>query len=473
MLTDNQVVEILSGDDIQAKYAALDQLALSQSSSPTIVQALENASHDEDIGVVVRAIKALQAEAHHRMALEMGLFGPVSAEMLESTTPQPDQPQSGALPERQQASPGQLSATTTLPGRDHPPAAGPERSTAGQAGEMQALSGVLPPPANPFRRGLALLVDLLILTVLSVVIALLFDNLLQQLGFYSRLIGAFIFLAYFSLFNSSLLRGATPGKRLLRLRVVSGAGSSIGLPKSVLRSSVITLLALFIGWQLPGIPQSAFVIYYLISLVTTGTVVVIFYLAIFNRHSGQSLDDLLVRSRVVYTEGTGVESYPPTSRLNRIFALAILLVLPAIITGEKLLVQNQLQSSTSTGPFSQFEQVLNQDPRFYMASVSETSQPVSAQQVLNLVVVTLWPRRLLDAAGRQETAREAAGLLLEYAPAADYDGLQVRILGGYDLGLFEKSITWFCAPPGGCTVEHVRSTILRYINYTQSYQLGQ
>jgi uncharacterized RDD family membrane protein YckC len=461
MLSDTQILEILAGNDAQAKYSALEQLAHSESSSAAIVEALEKASHDEDMGVVVRAIKALQAPVHHRTALELGLFGQVDAESLADEARLASQPASEAAAKAQPARPGLTSN-----------AGSPQPAEAAQLERATAEAGLLQPPAGAIRRGLALAIDLLILAVITTLIGLLFSALLERIGFYSRLITAVIALLYFSVFNSTLCGGATPGKWLMRIRVVGYDGRYISLPRAILRSTFIVLVLLFYGWLFPGSTTST-VVMFIVSLFTYGTGFAVLYLAVFNRQSGQSIDDLLARTRVAYKRGSLIDAYPATPVRQRLVAIAILLFLPAVVLGTQWVIQNQLSSNASAQSLAPLYRALSRDPRFYMSGVYLMDQPVSGQQSIKLIVINLWPRSSLDDAGRQQLGRDAANLAQQYVPAAIYDGFQVRIVSGFDLGFYEKALVWLCAPPAKCSSQYVRNSFLRYLNFTQNYQLVQ
>ena len=52
------------------------------------------------------------------------------------------------------------------------------------------------------------------------------------------------FLSYFSILNSHLGKGQSLGKRLLKLRVVTGSGRPLSLPRTLLRYSLLFIPAL-------------------------------------------------------------------------------------------------------------------------------------------------------------------------------------------------------------------------------------
>lgn len=453
MFTDDQIVQILNGSDLPAKYRVLEQLLDSKTSSQAIIEALEKASHDEEMGVAVRAIKTLQSDVHHRKALELGYFGPTDL-VASDEGPPPVQQDFPGTPQVHQAQPGSAPAEIKA------------------TSESISRALLFAPAAGTFRRGAALLVDLLILTAISVAMGFLLSSPLERLGSYSRLVTAVIALVYFGLLNSSLASGGTPGKRLLRLRVVDTQGNPLAPWHSMFRSLLLVFLILVFEWQVPGISntrQAAIIL----NLVFFSICAAIIYLAVVNRNTGQSLDDLLAGTRVVKTTGSPVDSYPATSRQNVIGALVIIGILPAafwLVNQQQL--KNSLTSSTSQQLLPLY-QALNRDPRLEMAGLAEGYQQTPGQQLIKLLVITLWPRDYLDDTGRQKIAQEAAQLAQTDNSLVGYSGIQVQVIGGYDLGFFERSIIWFCAPPARCSAKIVRNSLLRILNFTSSYQLGQ
>lgn len=471
MLTEQQIIEILSSDDIPAKYAALEQLMHSQSSSRAIVEAIEKASHDEDMGVVARAIKALQSGAHHRMAVEIGMFGQrgfVSAENPPGQIPETQSQSAGSM-DNPSASQAAGSESSSRAFESH----GPDAVPTPQAGPITGQpSGLFPPPAGVIRRTVALFIDLLILAVICTLVGFLFSGILERLGYYSRLLTGLLALLYFSLSNSSLFSGATPGKRLMRIQVVDAHGHTIRFPLAALRSLVLVFLILFYGWHIPGIaPQNPFLV--LVNLVVIGLSASILFLAFFNNRAGQSLDDLPLSTRVVYRKGVPVEAYPSTSRQVVIGALVVLVILPIAIWAFSQARQVTATNKASIQQLLPLYQALNRDPSLVSASLSENYPQTPSQQLVRLLVITLWPRLYADDAVRQKMAQDAAQLAQDGNALQGYGGLQVQIIGGYDLGFFQRSMIWLCAPPTGCPAEIVRNSILRFFNFDLNYQLDQ
>ena len=169
-------------------------------------------------------------------------------------------------------------------------------------GSVEEPAAIDPPPraiAGFWRRLLAMLVDSMILGIAGLVIAYPFRDQLVHWGPWGRLLGFVVALGYFGCLNSKLAGGQTPGKRLLKVKVVDAAGAPLSLGRSLVR-----FLPLGAAWFLNGLPLPSSaaeipVVGYLLSIAVFGVGLSIVYLYVFNRRTRQSLHDLLVGSYVV------------------------------------------------------------------------------------------------------------------------------------------------------------------------------
>jgi uncharacterized RDD family membrane protein YckC len=447
MYSKEKLLEMLSSDKASIRYDACEDLRVSEESSPEIINALVNATQDEESWVAVKAKLALQADVHHQLAIKMGIVEP---ENIDSENTQPDQstkPIQPSLPEN-------LAGTTY------------------QIGQEEAKPNLVSPPAGLVRRAGALLIDMLILAAICIGIGLIFSSLLILMGFYARLISAVIALVYFSYCNSVYFDGSTPGKRAFHLWVKGSDGGYISFKRAVIRSSVLVLIILVSGWQLPVKSTNSLLILFM-SVIIYGLGGAIVFLMLFNRKTGQNLDDLLVGTRVVYDGGNPIESYSPTSRKLKIGAIVVVIVLPLIIWGSSQGLMKIPTVNSSLQKIMPLYHALNQDKRYYMAGVSSRSQQTPGQQPVNALIITLWPRDNLDDLGRQKIAQDAAALAQNYISLADYNALQVQVVSGYDLGAFSQLTTWLCAPPAECSEKVVTTSILRLLTFNTTYTKGK
>ena len=80
MYSTEKLLAMLTDKKASRRYDACEWLRISQTSSPEVIRALQKAALDEDQEVAIRAKLALEAEAHHRMMLKMGLVEPDETE---------------------------------------------------------------------------------------------------------------------------------------------------------------------------------------------------------------------------------------------------------------------------------------------------------------------------------------------------------------------------------------------------------
>jgi hypothetical protein len=76
MYSKDKLLQMIVSDKASTRYDACEWLRIRQESSPEIIYALQQATHDLDPEVAKRASLALQAEVHHQMAIQMGLIPP-------------------------------------------------------------------------------------------------------------------------------------------------------------------------------------------------------------------------------------------------------------------------------------------------------------------------------------------------------------------------------------------------------------
>ena len=89
--------------------------------------------------------------------------------------------------------------------------------------------------ASLWRRLGAFFLDCLFLGAIGLAIGSFFVQRLVDLGPWGRLLGFAVAITYFGAFNSNLGKGQTLGKRLLKIKVIGRDGTSLSLPKALLR----------------------------------------------------------------------------------------------------------------------------------------------------------------------------------------------------------------------------------------------
>jgi uncharacterized RDD family membrane protein YckC len=146
--------------------------------------------------------------------------------------------------------------------------------------------------AGFFRRVFAFAIDGLAISLICILLAVLLGWLLKGLNVYTRLIGAGKGLLYFGILNSD---DGSPGKRAMHIEVETLDNRSISYTTGLIRALPVVFIMLFSGWALPILSRYPW-LDMLINGIVLGLVFALLYLLIFNRKSGQGLDDLLVKS---------------------------------------------------------------------------------------------------------------------------------------------------------------------------------
>lgn len=152
-----------------------------------------------------------------------------------------------------------------------------------------------------WRRIFAFQIDGVLLGILGAVLGAFFFNSLMAIGSLGRLLGLSICLLYSGIFNSSIGRGQTVGKRVMHIKVINSCGQYISLPKSLLRAAIIwtpmMLNGVFYNLHVPQfVSQILFAVDLLVIFALGGGLI---YLFVFNMPTRQSIQDLAVGSFVV------------------------------------------------------------------------------------------------------------------------------------------------------------------------------
>ena len=198
---------------------------------------------------------------------------------------------------------------------------------------VAAVDGVTPPMrpvAGFWRRVFAFFIDCLLLAIAGAVAGWMAFDAMASLGFYGRLIGFVVALAYFGVLNSRIGGGQTLGKRLLGVRVVDAQGRLLALPRSLLRYCVLG-----IPFAINGMPFGPTAMQWpwvsLLSAIAAGGMLSVVYLYIFNRRTRQSLHDLAVGSLVVPAEPAGGPVAAVAVWRGHLVVVALLFVLTAVM----------------------------------------------------------------------------------------------------------------------------------------------
>jgi uncharacterized RDD family membrane protein YckC len=158
------------------------------------------------------------------------------------------------------------------------------------------------PFAGFWRRVAAFLVDGVILGLIGYALGLLLFDTFVRMGPWGRCVGFAVALAYFVPQESGRGGGQSPGKRLLRIRVVDAQRRALSPARGAARFAVFGIPYFLNGAVLPmnvatfagGVPVAA---------LALGGMFALAYLLVFNRRTRQSLHDLATGAFVVRASG--------------------------------------------------------------------------------------------------------------------------------------------------------------------------
>ena len=142
----------------------------------------------------------------------------------------------------------------------------------------------------------AFLIDAILLGILGSIILYAGMPFFLKIGGWGRLIGWPIALAYYSIGNSALAGGQTPGKRLMRIEVVDATGAPVSFAVALKRALIFTGPYILLGVPFfIDFPVVSGVFQWVLGVLNFG--ILLYY--IFNRETRQSLHDLAAGTFVV------------------------------------------------------------------------------------------------------------------------------------------------------------------------------
>lgn len=303
---------------------------------------------------------------------------------------------------------------------------------AGSAQEVRQIAGF-------WRRLVAAIVDALVLAAPAFFVGNLFFDELAELGQNGRFIGLVVSLAYFGILNSSLGKGQTLGKRLLGVRVVGASGRPIGLLRSVVRSSILSVPFYLNGFDLTPFAaddESTVLLGAFASFFVFGCGSAIIYLYVFNRRTRQSLHDLFVESFVVRAEQGGdvaARVWPAH--------VAIALGLLVVSLAGPAMLQRHVGELASDDLFKSLqgleEGVVSKHPNIRRVSATTETVTLATTKETSttkfLVVEVRLRRRVEDT---PPIFRDVAMAVLEREPnILGQDKLKITISTGFELGI--------------------------------------
>lgn len=149
--------------------------------------------------------------------------------------------------------------------------------------------------AGFWKRSLAFIIDIILVGIIGFCIVLLLGDFYYRHPVLLSLLGYLLTLPYFMIGDSYILQGQTLGKKLLNINVATADQKFLSLKQAFIRSSILLLVFCFntLHFYIENeILRLSIQTFLAVLAATFG------YLYIFNRHTRQTLHDLLVKSYV-------------------------------------------------------------------------------------------------------------------------------------------------------------------------------
>ncbi|WP_425642107.1 RDD family protein [Marinomonas gallaica] len=288
--------------------------------------------------------------------------------------------------------------------------------------------------AGFWRRLVAILIDIIIVAMIGFGLGLFVGDFYAQMGHWSSLVGFFLALMYFGIMNSAIAGGQTLGKRLVKICVVDGDNAPISLGRSLMRYLIVGVPFLLDQLLFMLVPAGSYLIYPVASIVFGGMLTTV-YLFVFNRHTRQSLHDVVTKTYVVdlYAQKAPLES---VWRLHFVVAAALFLAASTLPYMISLVPQPVINESTL-----RVRSVLLQEANVVDVELNDGLASVAMSETDEQTISYIESRVYLgvNKVGDEAFANRLALTILEQYPEANQkDLIQIILTYGYDIGLGSK-----------------------------------
>lgn len=279
-----------------------------------------------------------------------------------------------------------------------------------------------------WRRALAFLIDSFILGTLGFALGFLFFDFFARLGIWGRLVGFVVSLIYFGILDSQIGGGQTLGKRLLRIKVVTGSCANLGIFLSGFRFTILGM-----PYFLNGVPLGQGAAAYLFSfLIVFGLGFSIIYLFLFNRRTKQSVHDLAVGAFVIKSQTNQGLSLPSVWKWHFPIIGGILIVM-GLLSAKMFQRHDQMA-------LVQLENVrrsIGENSNIKAAGIN-LGQVFTGSKRVDYININVWLKN--DSKDKERLANALVRLLnAQYSPALDMQYVTVNIFYGFQLGIASAS----------------------------------
>lgn len=290
----------------------------------------------------------------------------------------------------------------------------------------------------------ALVIDSIILGVIGIILGLTIQDFLIRIGSYGMFIGLSVAVLYFTIYNSKLLNGQTPGKKAMGIQVVDKTGNTLSLQRSFLRAMVLCAPYFLINVEVPGAQVGSDLFYLkIISCMTLMLGVIVIY--IFNKGNRQSLHDLIIGSYVVSVVRSEEMTEFPTVTKASYYVFGFLAFLMTVFT----IVGVTPANSSFADLITIQKNILNIDG-VLNAGVSKNTSTVygESKSTTESLAVQLWVKELpvnIDELENTKETRTVIKTILETEPNINqYDIISITLIKGFNIGIASWKNSFSC-----------------------------
>lgn len=288
-----------------------------------------------------------------------------------------------------------------------------------------------------WRRLFAFVLDGIILGIFGLIIGTACFDFFAELGGWARLFGFTIALLYFGILNSTMGKGQTIGKRLLKIQVVDKEAKNISPLRSFARFMILGPPYFINGALVPPNVMLNSALSLFLGLVVFFVGGAIIYLYVFNHKTRQSLHDLVAGTYVIRSPLGQEHSLLPMWKghlcVVGLMFVTVLVLITVIVPklgkkeffAELLAVQQSIQDSglvhvatvsagKSFGKNIRSDQKEKWETTYFSTNAVLKKEPSNYEEVIN----------------------EIASVIMEhYPPIMGKDTLVIDVTYGYDIGI--------------------------------------
>jgi uncharacterized RDD family membrane protein YckC len=296
---------------------------------------------------------------------------------------------------------------------------------------------IFPPIAGFWRRLISFLIDFFLVAIVGLLLGGLFSKYLYNIGPYGQPLGLILIIPYFGILNSKIGNGQTLGKKIFHIAVRNKDNDSIGLVRSLIRISILSIPPLLNGLSIPFLKSP--IISWLFSVIIFGFGGALFYTMVFNRKARQGLHDLLLGTFVVNLKGKKAIAFPITPGIHLIIS-ALIIGLVAIGTVAIPKIFSATNSNNSLENVENLYQTLQGDSRFFTANINSRTTFRTNLPPTKSLIINVWVKGKLSQEEKQDLLISVYHItMVEINNLGEYDVLQIVVTSGYEIGIARYS----------------------------------